>query len=87
VRCGCRLLSGLLIVQGSFQANVANADRVLRFVFGKLLMMAVFILPTAAWLESRGSWKDAAAVVGIVFLVAAIFRICSGYSFPSIPKG
>lgn len=67
--------------------NVGNADRVIRFLAGIVLVAAVFVPQLAAYFDGWGNWKYAVTAVGAVLLVTAIVRVCPAYSALGINTG
>ncbi|WP_425050121.1 YgaP family membrane protein [Psychromarinibacter sp. S121] len=60
------------------QVNVGTLDRVVRAVLGVVLLWLAFFSGFPAM--EAGALKWLAAVVGVVMLVVAAFRVCPIYS-------
>jgi len=60
--------------------NVGNVDRVIRFLIGIILAVAVFVPQFGAFFQGWGNWKYAVTAVGLVLLATAVLRICPAYS-------
>ncbi|CAN1559411.1 Protein of unknown function DUF2892 [Rhabdaerophilaceae bacterium] len=60
--------------------NVGSVDRMFRFVFGAILLIAPFVLPLAGYSSDLGAWKYAVAAAGCVMLATALFRFCPAYT-------
>lgn len=58
--------------------NVGIADRIVRAIFGLVLIVAPF-MPIAA-LDAVGAWKFLVAAVGVVLLGTAAMRFCPLYA-------
>jgi len=67
--------------------NVGNADRVVRFLIGIVLVAAVFVPQLAAYFDGWGNWKYVVTAVGAVLLITAIVRVCPAYSVLGINTG
>ncbi len=64
--------------------NVGSMDRVLRILFGILLVSAVFIPQIGGLLEGWGNWKYVVTAVGVVLLATGAFQVCPAYSILGI---
>jgi len=58
-------------------ANVGSADRLLRLVLGVILIVLPFVTSFSLW-ESPVA-RYGALIVGVVFVVTALFRFCPLY--------
>ena len=67
--------------------NVGNVDRVVRFLVGVALIVAVFVPQFSGLFEGWGNWRYVVGAVGIVLLATSIFRICPLYSILGINTG
>ncbi len=59
--------------------NIGSVDRAFRFVLGAALLIAPFLPPLAGFVVAWGAWKFAVAVVGLVLIGTAVFRLCPAY--------
>jgi hypothetical protein len=59
--------------------NVGGLDRVLRFVIGLLLIITPFVPVAGNFVADWGNWKYAVALVGLILLLTAVFRVCLAY--------
>ncbi|MCG5237645.1 DUF2892 domain-containing protein [Xanthobacter oligotrophicus] len=60
-------------------ANVGGIDRVLRFVFGVVLILVPFVAPSIPALAGLGNWGWLIGAWGLGMLLTAIFRFCPAY--------
>ncbi|MFG1365390.1 YgaP family membrane protein [Xanthobacter versatilis] len=60
-------------------ANVGGLDRVLRFVFGVVLILVPFVAPSMPALAGLGNWGWLIGAMGVVMLLTAVFRFCPAY--------
>jgi membrane protein YdbS with pleckstrin-like domain len=64
----------------TLMTNVGNVDRVLRFLIGVVLLLAVFAPQLGGLFDGWGPWKYVVAAVGAVLLATAAIGICPAYS-------
>lgn len=60
-------------------ANVGGLDRVLRFVFGVVLILVPFAAPSIPALAGLGNWGWLIGAWGLGMLLTAVFRFCPAY--------
>lgn len=61
-------------------ANVGSADRMIRLVFGLLLIAAPFMPFLAGTFAGWGGWKFVVALVGVVLVGTSLMRFCPLYA-------
>ncbi len=59
--------------------NIGSTDRAMRFAIGVVLLLLSLLSPLAGFFEGWGAWKFAVAIVGLVLIGTATFRICPAY--------
>lgn len=64
--------------------SIGSRDRMLRFIFGAVLVAAAFVPPLAGWAAPLGAWKYALTAWGAVMLLTATIRHCPVYGLLGI---
>lgn len=59
--------------------NIGSTDRIIRIIIGALLLISPFVPPLAGLFAGWGAWRFAVAIVGVVLIATALFRLCPLY--------
>jgi hypothetical protein len=59
--------------------NIGAADRAIRFAIGFVLLLVSLLSMFADFFTGWGVWRVVAAIIGLVLVGTATFRICPAY--------